>query len=202
MGNTLKAADLHRIITDVRPFASTDKLLPALTQVRIETSSGNITAITTDRFTMGVSRADYSGEDIAANISVTNIDNLLRLAKTSRKDAPARAVDINIVGPHTLEFSFSTGESLTVQTEQTDFPRWQQLLPQEVIPGNQTADVTISYSAANLAKFAKVCGSHEMQIVNRGRHKPSIVCIGDDFVGLIMPVRAQDNSYVPASWIA
>lgn len=201
MGNTLKAADLHRILTDVRQFASTDRTLPALMQIRIETQGGNITAAATDRFTMGVSRADYNGEEIAANVSVANVDNLLRLAKTSRRDAPARAVDIAIVG-NTLEFGFSTGESLTVQTEQADFPRWQQLLPKEAIPGNGITDATISYNAGRLARFAKVAGSERMQIVNRGRHKPSIVCIGDDFVGLIMPVRAPDDSYVPASWIA
>lgn len=201
MGNTLVAANLHRILSDVRLFASTDSTLRAINAVRIETWRDSMVAVSTDRFVMGASRADYSGEEIAANISLPNIDNLLRIAKTTRKDSAHRRVEIVAVGA-ALEFNFSTGESLTVQTEQHDFPHWRQLLPKEAISGNEIADVSIGYNAAYLAKFSKVAGSREMQIISRSRRKPSIVRIGDDFIGLIMPVRLEEDAYIPPDWIS
>ena len=205
MGNTILAADLHRILTDVRPFASTDKLLPQLMQVRIETAGGNMVAVTTDRFTLGASRADYCGEELAANISLSNIDNLIRIAKTSKKDAGWRSVEVRIHGghPNSIEFIFSTGETLTVQAEQTDFPRWQQLLPADNIHAGDQTDAAMAYNGARLAKFAKVAGSDEMRLVSRGRAKPALVCIGTDFVGVIMPVRAEGEvGFNRAAWIA
>lgn len=212
MGNTMLAADLHRILSDVRPFASKDRTVPAICAIRIESVGDNITAAATDRFTLGISRADYSGEQVAFTVSTSNADNLIRITKTRRQDATWRTVEIQPIGkikegyPYHLKFIFSTGEELTVAAETTDFPKFRQLLPDESIDEKAQGNVATQYNAANLAKFAKVAGSETMNVITRGRDceigKPSIVTIGDDFIGLIMPTRKEFTpSYTKPAWV-
>lgn len=209
MGNTMLAADLHRILSDVRPFASKDKVLPSICQVRIESNESSIIAAATDRFTLGISHADYSGEKLAVNLVTSNIDNLIRLAKTPRA-VEGRTVEIvetaGTVHGATWKFIFSTGEELSVMAETTDFPKFRQLLPSESIDEKAQGNVAVTYDAARLAKFAKVSGSEDMNVISRGRDcevaKPTVVTIGNHFIGLIMPSRRDSRpSYTKPQWI-
>ena len=209
MGNTMYAADLHRMLTDVRPFASTDRILPSICQVRIESNDSSILASATDRFTLGISRTDYSGEGFAVNIATSNIDNIIRLSKTPRAMRESRTVEILLVGSGTaqsVKFIYSTGEELSALTETTDFPKFRQLLPEESIDEKAQGRVAVTYDAARLAKFAKVSGSEHMNVISRGRDgevgKPTIVTIGDHFIGLIMPSRKDSMpTYSKPTWI-
>lgn len=200
MGNTIKAADLHRALTDVKPFMSKDQTVPMLCCVRIESANGNLVAVATDRFTLGASRADYTGEDFAATLSASSIDNLMRIAKTARRDADWRTVDIEVTGKE-LRFRFTSGESLTVLCEDSDFPRWRQLISVDRIDHTDQQAAMVGYNADYMARFSKVAGSTNMRLFSRGTAKPAVVSIGRDFVGLIMPVRCEDDTFSKPSWI-
>lgn len=206
MGNTLNAADLHRALSDAKPFMSKDATVPAICAMRIECDNGNLVAVATDRFTLGASRVNYSGEVFTVTLTATNVDNLLRIAKTARRDADARTVEIEVPSwfrdgeANTIRFTFSTGESVTMQRADSEFPKWRQIISSDVIAAADPQPALVCYSAALLAKFAKVTGSEHMRVYSRGA-KPTVVTIGTDFVGLIMPTRSSECDYTRPAWV-
>lgn len=202
MGNIMKAADLHRIVTVAKAFSSTDATLPMLGAVRLEATESTITAAATDRFVLGVACADYTGEAFIATLDRTHVDTLAKMAKTVNRDASWREVTID-VAESTLEFRFTTGESLSVRVSDHEFPKYRQLIPTntELETENVTPTKLAGFDASKLAQFAKVPGHERMSMWIRGT-KPTVVRIGDDFIGLIMPVRIPDGTeYVRPEWL-
>jgi DNA polymerase III sliding clamp (beta) subunit (PCNA family) len=209
MGNILKAADLRRILTVAKTFASTDATVPAINAVRIEASESTIIAVATDRFVLGVVPADWTGEAFIATLDGTHVETLIKMAKTAKRDAQWREVTVEIVDtvhkyePTVIEFRFTTGESLSVRTSDHDFPKFRQLVPSAILleTENVTPTKLASFDASKLAQFAKVPGHERMSMWIRGT-KPTVVRIGDDFIGLIMPVRTPDGTeYVWPAWL-
>lgn len=204
MRNIIKAADLCRVLSDAKPFMSKDRTLPQLCAMQIECTGTNLIAVATDRFTIGVSRADYTGEVFTALLSASTVDNIIRLAKTGRRDVNERTVEIEVssylseAGADTVQFNFSTGESVGVACQTGDFPRWRQLIP---AGSDEQQDATVGFDAAKLAKFAKVAGSKDMALTSRGRGKPAVVTIGNDFVGAVMPTRINESGYAKPAWV-
>jgi hypothetical protein len=177
--------------------------------VRLEATESAIIAVATDRFVLGVSRADYTGEAFVATLDRAHVETLIKIAKTAKRDAQWREVTVEIVDtvhkyePTAMEFRFTSGESLTVRTSDHDFPKFRQLIPSATLL--ETEDVTptklAGFDASKLAQFAKVPGHARMSMWIRGT-KPTVVRIGDDFIGLIMPVRTPDGTeYVWPAWL-
>lgn len=202
--NVIKASDLHRVLSDAKPFMSKDRTMPQLCAMQIECTDNNLIAVATDRFTIGVSRADYTGEVFTALLSASTVDNIIRLAKTGRRDANERTVEIEVLsylseaGADTVRFNFSTGESVGVTCQTGDFPSWRQLIP---AGSNEQQEATVGFDAAKLAQFAKVAGSKDMAVTSRGRGKPAVITIGSDFVGAVMPTRLPDIGYTKPAWV-
>lgn len=199
----MKAHELHTILNDAVRFASTDDTIPQITVVRLETFGTNIVAVATDRFVLGVSRADCEGDSFAATISAHDVKNVLKIAKTVRRDYTSRHVGIDHnADQSTVTFMFNTGESITVNTSDRDFPNWQRLLN---ISSDSSAGVGfISVNQSKLSVFTGVRGGKEtMRAYVREPNKPIIVTVGDSFVGLLMPVRVPDLDYVysPPAWL-
>lgn len=204
MGNLLKATDLHRVLSDVRAFASKEKHLPSIGVIRLEASEAGLIAAATDRFVLGVSRGDYQGEQFALSLSGASADSLIRLAKTAARDKSHRTAELELLeGGKKLSVTFSSGEALILETEDYEFPRYRALIPSaERIPAEVSPSVGLN--AENLAKFAKVAGSHQMKLTNMGADKPQIVSIGSDFIGLVMPVRLSafpEPEYSVPAWL-
>ena len=203
MGNSLKATDLHRVLSDVRACASKEKHLPSIGVIRLEATEAGLIAAATDRFVLGVSRCDYQGEAFALSLSGASADSLIRFAKTAARDKSHRTAELELIdGGKKLGVTFSSGEALILETEDYEFPRYKALIPAADKLGAEV-EPTVGLNAENLAKFAKVAGSHQMKLTNMGANKPQIVSIGSDFIGLVMPVRLAafaESPLVPA-WL-
>jgi hypothetical protein len=207
MGNTMKAADLHRVITEAKNFAGRDAALPTLQNVLIEATETQLVAVATDRFLLGASRADYAGEAFTISIEAQQVDALLRMAKTASRDTQWREVTVERRDDNShnlVDFRFNSGEAITVTPSVHEFPKYQQLIPTTTLLETETRHESpvIGFNAANLAKFAKIDGAHAMRVYPRG-DKPTVVLIGEDFAGLIMPVRiAEDHrAYQRPAWM-
>jgi DNA polymerase III sliding clamp (beta) subunit (PCNA family) len=201
MGNTLKASDLHKVLSEAKSFAGNDATLPMLTCVKLEATETQIVGVATDRFLLGASRVDYTGEAFTALLDKASVDTLIKMSKTSARDSQWREVSIEIRETE-LEFRFTTGEALTVRPADHSFPKWRQLLPANDYSEKLADSVTVAaYNASYLARFAKVAGS-QMRIFTRAS-KPAVITIGEDFVGMIMPVRMADgeSNWVQPAWI-
>lgn len=192
---TIKAHQLFTVMSDALQFASSDATIPMLNAVRLETvargDSVDLMAIATDRFTLGVSRADADGDVLPGfNLAATDAKNLVRIAKTAARMQTYRTVDVETDDyTQNVVFTFSSGETVTVRKHEHDFPRWRQFFPHD--NAGMTDDVSgIGYTPEYLAKFGKVSAGkrNPMQFFPRTA-KPGVVMIGEDFIGIIMPVR-------------
>ena len=198
---TLKSHALHTVMSDAIVFAGTDATLPALNGIRIETVQRgaivDVIAVATDRFTLGVSRADGSGDILPGfNLAASDAKNIVRIAKTVARMQSYRTVDVETSDDDlNVMFVFSTGETVTVRKSDHEFPRgWRQLFPAD--DAGMADDVSgIGYTPEYLAKFGKVAASKRSPMRFFPRvSKPGVVMIGDDFMGIIMPVRPCDTN--------
>jgi hypothetical protein len=181
---TVKAADLHRLLADVCPFRGTDDTLPMLTVVHVETDGTRLLAVTTDKFTLGVSklvfeatdkvlrmrelyqvctngqrnadgRFEYRNEPDEFNLRPTDVARLLKASKTVKRDIASRFVTIARNVDDTIEFNFYN-EKLVVEPVDVEFPSgWRTLIPET---GSQKARSANCFTAEYMAKFAKVDG--------------------------------------------
>jgi hypothetical protein len=221
---TMYAAALHRFLSDVIPFAGKDDTLPMLTAVHIESDGKRLIAVTTDRFTLGVSRldidandpghADHGGDAQTFNLSRSDVDMLLRVSKTASREAGKRAVSISRNPGGTIDFMFYSGEMVAIKPFDVEFPRWRQLIPAS---GAEIPRAATGFNADYLARFAKVAGDDRTlraytfdnihgyvdEGTTRKNQQPIIVRIGDSFVGAIMPVRLAEPQrvYQRPDWI-
>jgi hypothetical protein len=218
----VKAAELHRWLSDVQPFAGTDDTLPMLTGTHVEWDGKRFLAATTDRFTLGISKLDVPEpgvsdgglKDVEFMLARNDVAALLRIAKTAKRDEDWRQVTISRVGEipkgctvptFTYRFTFFSGETLTVKPFDAEFPKFKQLIPS----GPPVARALSAFTVDYLAKFAKVTTDRARRIQlysfddnEFGGAKPTVALIGDNFIGLIMPVRCEDAKWVKPGWIA
>jgi hypothetical protein len=66
--------------------------------VRLEAVDGQLVAAAADRFVLGVSRADYSGEAFTVVIAASDAKALVKMAKTLKRDEASREVTVEVVG--------------------------------------------------------------------------------------------------------
>lgn len=204
--NMLKAKDLHTALSDAVNFAApASAMLPILEAVRLEFGEGQLIAVATDRFTLGASRVDYSGEAFTVLIAAKDAKALVKMAKTLKRDERGREVDVE-VAESDVTFRFNSGEALTVRGLDAQFVPWRHLLPSD--EDKMGGLVGEGYTASLLAKFAKVRADerHRMAVFptsTDGRVGPTIIRIGPDFIGLLMPQRAAGGrwSYDRPNWL-
>ena len=141
------ASDLHAAVSDAALFAGTDSTLPMLNAVRLEASETQLIAVATDRFTLGVRRVDYAGESFELMLSLADVRTLAKMAKTVGRHFELRTVTVELSRAESdnrvvsVQFGFSTGESVTFGTLDVEFPKWRQLIPWARLLPSRTQNV-------------------------------------------------------------
>lgn len=216
--NKLLAKDLHTALSDALLFTSAPSArLPFLEVIRLEFGGGQLVASATDRFVLGVSRVAYTGAAFDMMLASADAKTLIKFAKTAKRDESAREVAIEATDvdklsqAHALTFRFSTGESMTVRGQDYTPIKWRQLVPAD--SARMGGIVGMGYTPALLAKFSKVrpdeAGAGARMVVypsvtSDGRPGPTAIRIGENFIGLLMPVRppsGEDWTYERPGWI-
>lgn len=214
--NTLKAKALFTVLSDALLFTSpVSARLPFLEAVRLEFGGGQLTAAATDRFVLGVSRVDYTGERFAMMLAGDDAKTLVRIAKTAKRDEDLREVTVEVADADALlpevTFRFSTGESMRVRGADFTFPKWRHLVPADTSRMGRIAGM--GYDPARLLKFTKVrpdeAGAGAPMVVfpsvtSEGRPGPTAIRIGEHFMGVLMPFRppaGDDWIYQRPGWL-
>jgi hypothetical protein len=215
---TMRAVELHRALSDASIFASHNETIPGgVCMVRIEFTGVQHTmlAVATDRFRLGVSRVvldgkpdsltESFGSDATFNLALRDVSALIRLAKTLKRDEYTRVVWMtqSATNAHTVTFKFSDGAALDVTPSDAEFPKWRQLFPDS---GTQHPRAATAFTADYLASFGKVDSGFGARIVmyshddahgydreKQKSQKPTTFTIGENFVGLLMPVKIEDG---------
>lgn len=189
---TFKATDLADALRVGSLFASTDKTIPMLHAVRLEFDGKALTALATDRYTAGLFTVDGEGDAFNANVSVAVVKQILTSLKGAPSYAPVEVI-IEEVSPFTHKITVRTFDGeITATLNDGDFPKLRALIP-DAHNGDGTGNVgMVSFDPAYLAKFAKV-QTGRTKVPARfslsAPMKPARVDIGENFVGVIMPMR-------------
>lgn len=209
----LKAKALHTAVADALLFAAPPSMmLPQLEAVRLEFTDGQLVAAATDRFALGVSRVDYHGPAATLCVAGSDAKALVKMARTLKRDEKSREVTVErLDGGAQVMFRFSTGESMTVRGLDVEFPKWRHLI---AVDDSRMGEVVgMGYSPTLVARFGKVRpdehgpGARMVMfptVQQSGRPGPTVVRVGEDFIGLLMPIRPEGGhlwGYQRPGWL-
>lgn len=191
---TLQTNELVRILKEAALFARTEPDIPVISAVHVEARGGNLVAVATDRFVLGASKTelDEPGQFLAV-LSLRQVKTITQLAGAGKQCFSTVAIDAD---DKQVRVAFSSGETLTLPAEVTErgaHTKWLELLESAPDSGPSKA---MHINPQLLAKFARLQGgrSSRMSMHFFGHAKPIRVTVGDDFVGLVMPVRMPDEA--------
>jgi hypothetical protein len=187
---TMQAWDLFRILS-VKVFAANHDAMPNLMTVNLEATGDQLIAVATDRFVVGVARAEYQGDPFNVNIHTGYVDQVLRM-NVSRF---SRQCDVTIRITDDAELEFTTDEQkVIIPVTGYDFPPWRKLIPDTI--DSDDSEPCHALSVSLLAKFAAIDSAQKcMRLFPRGGRNAAVVSIGtdDNFVGITMPTTDKTD---------
>ena len=209
--NTLKAAALYTALSDALLFAApASAKVPSLEVVRLEAWDGQFVAVATDRFALGASQVEYSGTAFTLMLAVSDAKALVAMAKTGKREEKWREAAVEVAaGGAQVTFRFNSGEAMTARCLDVSFPKWRQLLP--ATDARMGGILGMGHASSLLAKFTKVRSGERgatllafPSMTSEGRPGPTVIQVGEGFIGLLMPMRPPGNvwRYEPPVWLA
>lgn len=200
---TITARELTALLGPVTPHASKDDTVPLLCAVRIRSNGPWLTAIATDRYRIALKRIRPSAapeEGFDAIIPLRVLARVRSIFKAGRGHDPILTFTID--GTRLTVGAADTFAGLvdaSLAFELDSLGKWPYSLDRIVREGLTAEPVTKpavgAFTPAFLADFATgQVGASPMRISPTGLgSKPWLVRIGDDFIGLIVPVRVSDT---------
>lgn len=186
----IAARQFRTMLAQVTPHASKDDTLPLITSIHLECGRGELFAIATDRYTMGIARATVDSRDTwTGRIDRTDLKTVTAWLRTTPDT-------IEITGSRegdTLTLTLShDGSTLRLACQYAgDLPKWRDLAKGAVAAKPAAVDLN-SFSTAFLARW-KAAGVvlHTWQ---GGPGKPLLFTDAEaTFLGIQMPVRTDER---------
>lgn len=196
---TATSQQVERVVAAVLPHASNDRYVPVINCVQLELTGHRFLAVATDRYSLGICRADLSdwhedAEKVQKTVARLRPDDLKRLFAflRPRRTDPATWT----LSSGSLHVSIDEGDSITVRTvESGDFPAWRSIIEHHTskaaepgAPQGFTARIVEHFNAT-----AKALGDDQMAWHFAGPLQPALIRVGPDFLGMIMPRRITDD---------
>ena len=185
----VEGKSLLELLEGVSSHAGTDKSLPTLNAVHIESEGGLFKAKATDRYRLiEGSLPSLDGRLEPSLIPLYDIKRVIALCK----DHKANLVQFSRIGD-TITVS-SLGDAITFTVSGGTYPPTEELLAKS--EGEPSAIDSIAFNPAYMADYAKIAGKGAaIKIYFTGAGKPMRVRItGDKIIwrALLMPMRYQD----------
>jgi DNA polymerase III sliding clamp (beta) subunit (PCNA family) len=180
---------LLRLLEGVATHAGTDKSLPTLNAVHIESEGGLFKAKATDRYRLiEGSLQSLDGRLEPSLIPLYDIKRVIALCK----DHKANLVQFSRIGD-TITVS-SLGDAITFTVSGGTYPPTEELLAKS--EGEPSAIDSIAFNPAYMADYAKIAGKGAaIKVYFTGEGKPMRVRITGDAISwraLLMPMRYVD----------
>lgn len=189
---------VETVLRPVLPHAGDDRHLPMLCCLNLEVADGRLLAVATNRYTMGIAwreLSDWAKEPAAqpahsARVFAADLQRLLAFLKPSRDTGATWTLTDT-----TLSVTIDNGEQTSIRTVDVEFPTWRKLLADRAVK-ESVALPQYGINARWLQVFdrsAKAVGEHLPMVWQFGSARDSaLVSIGEQFLGLLMPVRLDD----------
>jgi hypothetical protein len=202
---TANAAELIRAVQNVALFASRDDTWPVICTVRLTAADGTLTADATDRYVLGQEMLDAEGTAEMLVDAAGAVDAVKTLAKVLKASGAGRmplAVPpkITVTGEgdyarFTLTGHVGPDASASALLRHGEFPQTSRLWPADEDGHAENCTGHAAFTAANLARLAKVTdgdgrpGYLAVRFAFSTPLKPAVVRIGSAFRALVMPIK-------------
>jgi hypothetical protein len=174
------------MLTEIARFAGTDVTLPMLNGVLLHAAPGLLAATATDRFKLAQIRTGGVG---------ALPDSLIRLGDVKRTITVLKGADVAdnatlVRDEQTLTIT-TTSVTLRIEVAEVDFPNVATIF-NGLTP---TEGQFVAILPQQLAPFAAVAKAYRepLRMQVNGEVRPTLVSIGDNFRGLVMPCRLSDG---------
>lgn len=196
--------DFADAIAQVTIAASRDDTLPLLTAVRVEVEGDKITMLATDRYRLGFQRvrpAQAPGEGFAAVIPVAVMARIRSTFKATRNTDPV--INLTIDG---TKLTVTTADALdgmvgatfefALHNDVKTWPNVDRLLTSSLAAEAPASATGMLVNPALLADFRIGQPRYEaLRATPTGNNsKPWLIRIGEDFIGLLVPMRSSTYS--------
>lgn len=200
----LSAEELHRMIKQVAPHMSDDATLPVLNAIHLEARNHDLTAVATDRYTVGVARTNLVDND---RWEAYIPDSELRTVTAWLKSAKATNSTISVVAQAdgddtTLTFSSNNG-SLRIEYPTKNygrFPNWRNII-QGALDGEPQAVPLSGLTTKFLDRWQHA--DNKLHYFQAGPKKPVVFLdTTGDFIGMQMPINNEEltRSQLTSRW--
>lgn len=187
---TLSTLLFHRALATALPFASEDPTIPMICSVHVQFTETHMIASATDRYAVGQYRSELITPDPLfvwhAVLSAETVRDIMRIFRPRKGDVSSQ---VNIEsGTGAIEIADTTGAvGGRFPTLDVAYPPIEQFWFQGEIEATSVVGINGRY----MNRFGRLSfGAKEpMRIEMHGPRKPIHVHIGENFRGLIMPVK-------------
>lgn len=198
----------HRLVGRVAPFASKDDTVPTLCSVHLFERGGHLYAEATDRYRLAMTvaadddtRVDEGFEALVPLAAVQHLDKATRTPARNRHEVRlglrilngGSALEVSASGPVGGNGFGAQHLTLVYPLRTEEYPNLSSLVALDA-PVDPEHAGAVSFTPAFLADYKKVAERNQpVVLVPRGT-KPTLVRIGEDFVGAVMPVRHSSDT--------
>lgn len=210
----LTARDLDALTASVIPHAETDRTFPLLGSVLIRSAGDYVTAIATDRYRIALKRlvpAERPDNGFRAVVPVAALKQIKTIFRARRDHDPALRLVVDedslvvtvIDGLTGADFGAATGAYLRFALTVGEYPKIDKLVRKALDAKVPDEAFQMTVNPTFLASFKAGQPSAEpMQVTPTGENQPWLIRVGDDFIGLLVPVRfgGGETANTPESW--
>ena len=185
--------EFTHLLREVAPHLGTDDTLPMLCGIHLESDGRYLYAAATDRYTIAVARRpladDGTPEPWTAFLTTADLKAVHAITPPRSNGTATLHLDnthLNVrIGEHTLTLPDRTKEAAS-------FPKWRPLLADALACEPHLTD-DLRLQPSFLARWSKSAATGErwtpLTIWASAPDKPVVLARGEDFIGLLMPVR-------------
>jgi len=195
---TVSARELTALVASVIPHASKDVSLPLLCSVFVRSSGPWVTALTTDRYRISLQRvrpAEAPGDGFAAIIPLGVLARIRSTFTAARNVDPIITLTVDedkllVTTTGALDGMVGASFEFRLTDKASAWPKVDRLIS-EALASDGTTAARMVVSPSLLADFRIGQPHYEPMRVTPtgGETKPWLIRIGEDFIGLIVPVR-------------
>ncbi len=196
---TLTARDLTALVAPVLPFTEKDGTLPVLGAVKIEARGKWLVATATDRYRIAMQRIALEpppDKGFAALIPVAVLARIRSTFKHTRRSNPAlrlslKGDELRVSAAEEFEGLFDASFGFRLINPVSDFPDLTPLIVKalKAEPAPSTEVALNAHFTADFATAATTAQPMKLSPTGNGKKDPWMVRIGEDFLGLIVPIR-------------
>jgi hypothetical protein len=200
---TITARELTALVASVIPHASKDETLPLLCSVFVRSSGPWVTALTTDRYRMAFQRirpTEAPGDGFAAIIPLGVLARIRATFKAGRNMDPVITLTVDgekltVTTTGALDGMVGASFEFRLHDPASAWPNVDRLLTGALDAEVPTGPTRMLVNPSFLADFRLGQSRYDSMRVTPtgGDRKPWLIRIGEDFIGLIVPLHSGSS---------